>query len=68
MKKSKYQAQTVEQFHIMKWIQENFRDEGLLGVQLIDRDHVRILDRTGGQAILSYRNGEVTLREIDAAC
>lgn len=68
MKKLKYQAETVEQFHIMKWIQENFRDEGLVEVQLIDRDHVRILDRTGGHAMLSYRNGEVTLREIDAAC
>jgi len=68
MKKSKYHAETVEQFKIMRWLQNTFCDEGLVEVQLVDRDHVRILDRDGGMAMLTYDDGAVYLREIYEAC
>lgn len=68
MKKSKYRAETVEQFKIMTWLQRNFYDEGLVEVALVDRNHVRIRDRDGGMAILTYAEGEVYLRNIFEAC
>ncbi|HWS43329.1 MAG TPA: hypothetical protein VN421_09630 [Pseudoflavonifractor sp.] len=68
MKKFKYHAETVEQFKIMAWIKANFHDEGLAEIHLVDRNHVRIHDRDGGMAILTYIEGEVSLREIYQAC
>ena len=68
MKKFKYHAETVEQFKIMAWLKANFHDEGLIEVALVDRNHVRICDRDGSMAILTYADGEVLLRNIFEAC
>lgn len=68
MKKSKYHAETVEQFKIMAWLKANFFDAGLDEVALVDRNHVRIRDRDGDMAILTYANGEVYFRNIYEAC
>ena len=68
MKNFKYHAETVEQFKILRWLQDNFHDDGIDELQLIDRNHVRIRDRDGGMAMLTYDNGAVYLREIYEAC
>lgn len=55
---------TVEQFHIMRHISENFYIE-TLKIDLIDKNRVHITDRTGESAVFTYNKekNEVQLEE-----
>jgi len=44
---------TVEQYHIMKWLEQNFYAEAL-NVTLINKTTVFIEDRNGEKATVSY--------------
>ncbi|MBP1924632.1 hypothetical protein J2Z76_000485 [Sedimentibacter acidaminivorans] len=46
-------ANTIEQFYIFKWIDENFHRE-TLEVTLIDRCNVKIKDGNGDEATVTY--------------
>lgn len=47
-------VQTIEQYHIMKWLEQNFYTE-VLKVTLIDKATVRIEDRNGETATVTYK-------------
>ncbi len=49
-------ANTVEQYHILKWLEQNFHIDALR-ITLIDKAAVRIEDRNGETATVKY-NGK----------
>ncbi len=51
-------ANTVEQFHILQWLDKNFIVE-LLIITFLDNKTVRIDDGVGGTAIVSYEDGQI---------
>jgi len=53
-------ANTVEQYHILKWLRENFY-LWALEVSFLDHCTVQISDEYGQEAIVTYKNGKVEL-------
>lgn len=51
-------ANTIEQYHILKWLEKNFYVEALK-ISCIDKTTVRIDDGVGGTATLSYEDGQI---------
>ncbi len=49
----KVRANTIEQFHILQFLQENFFMDSL-GITLVDRNRVQIQDCTGETAYFTY--------------
>ena len=47
-------ANTVEQYHILKWLKDNF-DMECLTISFIDRCNLRIKDMNGDEAIVTYK-------------
>lgn len=61
-----YQANTVEQFKIRNWLENNFDVPHLRQVELLSRNTVRITDREGAMAIVYCdKVGVVHLESID---
>lgn len=57
-------ANTVEQFHILKWIEENFFIDQL-EITLVDSCNVKIKDANGDEAIVSYKSKDnIVLEEV----
>lgn len=46
---------TIEQFHIMQHIHDNF-NLGSVEVELLERNRVRVTDATGDMAEFTYNN------------
>lgn len=57
-------AKTVEQFKIIEWLDANFEIEEIL-MELLDRNTVAIMDKTGGTAQIKYANGKIELEEME---
>lgn len=59
-------AETVAQYKIMKWLEENFHVPSLKRIELVSRDTVRITDRRGEIALVHCgADGAVRLESID---
>jgi len=57
-------ANTVEQFHILKWIEENFYTDHLT-VTLVDYCKVKIKDENGDEAMVTYKcKDNIVLEEV----
>ena len=65
-----FTAQTIEQFKIMEWLEENFAAGSIRRVELLTRNAVRITDRCQDTALVVCRqDGTVELAADDAeAC
>ena len=48
-------ANTVEQYHILQWLEQNFYIDALK-ITLVDKAAVRIEDRNGETAIVTYKS------------
>lgn len=46
-------ANTIEQFHILQFLQENFIMDSL-GITLVDKNRIQIQDATGVTAYFTY--------------
>lgn len=51
----KVKANTIEQYHILQFLQENFFMDAL-GITLVDRNRVQIQDCTSATAYFTYNN------------
>lgn len=58
----KVKANTIEQYHILQFLQENFFMDAL-GITLVDRNRVQIQDCTGETAYFTYdkKTGKVEM-------
>ena len=62
-------ANTIEQFKIMRWLDEQFMPGGLRQVELLTRNSVRITDRNFDTALVICRqNGTIELVADPEAC
>lgn len=59
-------VETVEQYHILKWLDENLYIQALK-VELLDKDKIRIVDCNGDSAIVECINkNNIVLKEEKA--
>ena len=49
----KVKAETIEQYHILQFLQENFFMDAI-GITLVDKNRVQIRDCTGATAYFTY--------------
>lgn len=64
-----YHAETIEQFKIMKWLEDSFVPEGIRRVELLTRNSVRITDRDYATALVVCRqDGTIELLDDEEAC
>lgn len=62
--KLKIKAQTIQQYHILKWIDRNFYIDSLQ-VELIDRYNIKIIDNNENSAIVKYIDKDnIILEEV----
>lgn len=61
-------ANSIEQFKILRHIQENFHVEGLSNIELVGSDKVRIEDKDGEIATFSYNaeTGQVEVSHMES--
>ena len=57
-------VKTVEQFKILKYLEENLEIE-LFEVKLLDRNNVLVIDRAGEKMIFTYANMKITYRDFE---
>lgn len=64
-----YHAQTIEQFRIKRWLEDNYHPEDLRQVELLTRNSVRITYRNYDTALVVCRpDGTVALLDDVEAC
>lgn len=57
-------AKTVEQFIILKFLEENLEIQ-LFEIDLLDRKNVLVTDREGAQMIFTYEDRKITYRDLE---
>lgn len=64
-----FYAQTIEQFKIMRWLEESFAPGAIRQVDLLTRNSVRIVDRNFDTALVICRqDGMIELMDDVEAC
>lgn len=62
-----FKAQTIEQFKIKQFLEQNFYPEGIRSIELLSRNTVRITDRDHETAlIICHPGGTVELMAEDS--
>lgn len=51
-------AKTVQEFKILKWVEENF-EENTVSVTFLENAHAQIVDKVNGAMEIAYENNQI---------